>query len=349
MIQLYFRSSSLGQWEYCQMSFYMTYVLGWQSPANKKANLGSIVHKTLEILANFKLLTQEATQSSYVYTDKETGKYKFNKKNLYSEILIEELLSRSYEHYTKNTPEIDYINSDFKFCKQMVDTCLNDFDQQFDPRNQNIIAPEKSFNLDINEPWARVLYNGETKQLKIKGTMDLVTSPADGVIEYVDYKTGARKNWATEEEKTYAKLHDDIQLLLYYYALRKIYPEYKYIIMTIFYLRDGGPFSLCFDHTDETKFLKKLEEKFVEIKNCTQPKPINPWRNSFKCQKLCHFYKNKWPGTDKTMCHHAEDTIKTYGIDSATHQLSKPGFTVDFYSAPGEINKGDNHANTTKR
>jgi hypothetical protein len=329
------------------MQYFLTYNLGWQAPANKKANLGTITHKTLEVLANFKLLTQNnPKQTSYLYSDKEIGNFKFNKKTLFSKDLVEEILDRSYKYYTVNTPDIHYIPSDLVFCKKMVDACLDHNDGQFDPRNQHIVAPEKSFDLEISEPWARISYNNEVRQLRIKGTMDLIISPDPGVLEYVDYKTGQRKNWATDEEKTYAKLHDDIQLLLYYYAIRKLYPEYKHIIMSIFYLRDGGPFSLCFDDPDETKFLKKLEEKFVEIKNCSNPKPINKWRSGFKCEKLCHYYKTNWPGTDKTMCHHAEDTIKTYGIDNAIKKLSKPGFTIDFYSAPGAINKEENDANT---
>ena len=346
MITLYFRSSSLGNWDFCNMQYFITYNLGWQSPANKKANLGTIVHKTLEVLANFKLLTQQQKTKSYSYNDKEIGLFNFDLKTLKSQKLIDEILKRSYDYYVEHTPDIKYIPSDFKFCKDMVDACFTYSNGQFDPRNQNIVAPEKSFDLEINEPWARVLYNGEIRQLRIKGTMDLITSPEPDIIEYVDYKTGARKNWSTNEEKTYAKLHDDIQLLLYYYAIKKLYPEYKHAIMTIFFLRDGGPFSLCFDDDDQTKFLKMLEEKFIEIKNCTTPKPINKWRSGFKCEKLCHYYKTNWPGTDKTMCHHVEDTIKLYGIENAINKLSKPGFKIDFYSAPGAVNKGDQNADS---
>lgn len=485
MISLYFRSSSLGNWEFCQMQYYLVYNLGYQTPTQKKALLGTIVHKTLEILANFKLLAQQKDKKKYSYNDKETGPYTFTQSELLSEKLVDEILLRSYKYYTENTTYLTYAKADYKFCEDMVDACLYQYGSQFDPRTQNIVAPEQSFDLEINEPWARIEHGGEVKQLRIKGTMDLVTSPEEGVIEYVDYKglaldtpiysrngwttmgalkvgdiiydmhhratrvigksevknlpcykisflstkgeeehiicdnehlwimingevkvvtelksgdlipycgheykehwiildvveiqsvptqcisvdshtetflcgrnkipthnTGARKNWATDEEKTYAKLHDDIQLLLYFYALRKLYPNYKSIIMTIFFLRDGGPFSLCFDETDEKRFLKKLEEKFVEIKNCKDPKPIDKWRSSFKCQKICHFYKTKWPGTDKTMCHHAEETIKLYGIENATSQLRKPGFSVDFYSAPGALQKGDDNANSRKK
>ena len=84
--------------------------------------------------------------------------------------------------------------------------------------------------------------------------------------------------------------------------------------MTIFFLRDGGPFSLCFDESDNKKFLNKLKDKFLTIKQNTSPRPINQERSDFRCKKLCHFYKNNWPGTQQTMCHYVENQIKLYGI-----------------------------------
>lgn len=329
------------------MQYFITYGLGWQAPANKRANLGTITHKVLELLANFKLQIQNENKKSYSFEDSEVGKFNFTNKTLMSDELVEELLIRCFTHYTINTPDIEYQpQKDFDFCKDMVYNCLNHNNGQFDPRLMNILQPEKSFDMEISEPWAYMDYEGERKQLRIKGTMDLIVKSDSETLEYVDYKTGARKNWSTGEEKTYEKLHDDIQLLLYFYALRKLYPEYKHIIMTIFFLRDGGPFSLCFDEHDEKKFLDMLKAKFFEIKNCKYPKPVNKWRSLFKCKKLCHYYKTNWPGTDQTMCHHVEDQIKLYGIENAVSKLSKPGFKADFYSAPGAIQKGDDNANS---
>ena len=42
------------------------------------------------------------------------------------------------------------------------------------------------------------------------------------------------------EEKDYDKLTNDPQILLYYYAISKMFPEYAQSIMTIFYIKDGG-------------------------------------------------------------------------------------------------------------
>lgn len=336
MITLYFRSSSLGQWDYCQMSYFITYNLGWQQPANKKAQLGTIVHKVLECLAQCKQRLQYGEQPGMRIEDGELGTIKFTKYKLNTNKFVSDLLDQSYQYYTTSDKINNYdLNADYSFCKDMVDACLSYNNGQFDPRKTRIVAPERSFDIEIDEPWAAVEYNGEQRKLRIKGTMDLITEASPDTLEYVDYKTGKRVNWATGQEKTYDKLYDDIQLLLYYYAIRKLYPQYDYVIMTIFFLRDGGPFSLCYEKADEQKFLEKLKTKFLDIKNSSSPKPINAARSDFRCTRLCHYYKNKWPETDQPICNYVENQIKLYGIENTMKTCSKPGFALDYYSAPG--------------
>jgi hypothetical protein len=271
--------------------------------------------------------------------DKEVGDFSFTQKQLMTNKLVDEITLRSYNYYTSNTDTKYSDKKDYAFCENAVYSCLGHNDGQFDPRKQHIVAPEKKFDIEIREPWARIFYNNEVRYLSIKGTMDLIVQIDENTYEYVDYKTGQRKNWATDEVKTYEKLHDDVQLLLYYYALRKLYPD-KNVIMTIFYLRDGGPFSLCFDDHDETKFLKILEKKFVEIKNCVKPRPVSRNRTANQC-RYCFFSRNNWKDTDKTICQHVDDTVRVYGIENALSSLTKPGFKIDYYSAPGSVQKKD--------
>lgn len=338
MITLFFRSSSLSQWDYCQMSYFMTYNLGWQQPPNKKAQLGTVVHKTLECLAQCKQRLQYGEKPGMRIEDGELGTIKFTNKQLYSNKFVIKLLDMSYEYYTTSDTHNQYNEKyDYEFCRQMVDACLEYNNGQFDPRNSRIVAPEKSFILEIDEPWATFDYKGQQVRLSVKGTMDLITEVAPDTLEYVDYKTGRRLNWATGEEKTYDKLHDDIQLLLYYYAMSKLYPQYDHIIMTIFFLRDGGPFSLCFDVSDNDKFLAMLKKKFIEIQANNLPRPINANRSDFRCTKLCHFYKNNWPDTNQNMCQYVENHVKLYGIEQTMQNCSRPGFEIGFYKAPGSV------------
>jgi hypothetical protein len=149
------------------------------------------------------------------------------------------------------------------------------------------------------------------------------------------HNTGRRLDWATGEEKTYGKLCSDPQLLLYNYAISKLFPQYKQSIMSIFFIKDGGPFSMCFDKADEKKFLEMLKERFLDIKKNEKPQPISPNRESWKCTKLCHYCKNKWPETDQNMCIYIENSIKTKGMDQTIKDCTRSGFDIGFYSAPG--------------
>ena len=45
-------------------------------------------------------------------------------------------------------------------------------------------------------------------------------------------------NWATGEEKTQEKLEIDPQLMIYYYAVNKLYPEIDNCIVTIYFIND---------------------------------------------------------------------------------------------------------------
>ena len=339
MIVTYIRSSSYNNYEYCQMQYFITYVLGHRSISGKKAQLGTIVHKVMECLASCKKHLQDKERKSMSIVDDAIGKINFTPKSLYTKAFVCRLLKRSYEYYSDNCVH-SYTNADFKFCQKSVEDALSYNDGQFDPRNRKIVAAEPQFDIPIEQDWAKFKYkmpDGETVkgQLAIKGTIDLVTEVADGVIEVIDWKTGRRLNWATGEEKTYEKLIEDPQLLLYNYAISKLFPEYEQAIMSIFYIRDGGPFSMCFDNEDQEKFLGMLEKRFKQIKRNNFPRPISQNRSHFKCTKLCHFYKNKWPGTNQSMCEYIDDHLKALGEDETIEKCTRDGFNIGYYEAPG--------------
>lgn len=346
MFVTYFRSSSYNNFDYCQMQYFLTYVLGYRSVSGKKAQLGTIVHKVFEIAAGMKKMLQDnPDRKRMTFIDPEVAELKFTRTNLDPDHpkamdFLYKLLDISFEYYTSRDDH-EYKPADYKFCKKQVDDCVAWNDGQFDVRRRNVVAPEPHFDIVIDEPWAKYEYelpDGRKLegQLAIKGTIDLVTLCDDEeTIEIIDWKTGRRVNWATGEEKTYEYLQKDPQLLLYNYAMRKLFPQYKQSILSIFYIRDGGPFSMCYDESDEQKFLDMLRARFEEVKNNLRPMPISPERKSFKCTRLCDFYKKNWPGTDKPMCNHVEDYMKEHGHDKTVKDLTSEGFDLNYYQAPG--------------
>ena len=340
MIVTYIRSSSYNNYDYCQMQYFITYVLGHRSASGKKAQLGTIVHKVMECLSSCKKKLQDNPDKKSLYIkDDAVGKINFTPKSLFTQAFVGRVLAKSYEHYTSDC-EHKYTGADMKFCRETTDMGLAYNDGQFDPRTRDVVDAEPQFDILIDEPWAKFKYkgeNGETMegQLAIKGTIDLVTEVDDDTIEVIDWKTGRRLNWATGEKKTYEKLLDDPQLLLYNYAISKLYPNYKQAIVTIFFIKDGGPFSLCFDKSDQDKFLEMLKKRFKQIQRNDYPSLCSRNRTSFKCTKLCHFYKNDWPGTNISICEHVDEHLKAFGPDETIEKCKVEGFEIGHYEAPG--------------
>lgn len=340
MLCTYIRSSSYNQYDYCQMSYFITYNLGYNQLSGKRADIGTIVHKVMEILAKLKKEFQDNIKSNNLSINDDTVGEVCTTRNLFfKDSFVNKILDLSFDYYTNRSSHNIFTKKDKEECLKMCFAALQYNEGQFDPRYRKIIQAEPHFDIPIEEEWAKYEYNlngkAITGQLAIKGTIDLVTESSDGIIEAIDWKTGRRLDWATGQEKTYAKLTNDPQLLLYNYAISKLFPDYKQSIMTIFFIKDGGPFSMCFDKQDEHSFLDMLKNRFEEIKKNNTPKPISANRDNWKCTKLCHYYKNNWPGTDQNMCIHIENSIKSSGIDATIKNCTREGFDIGFYSAPG--------------
>lgn len=341
MLITYIRSSSYNNYAYCQMQYFITYVLGHQSVSGKKAELGTIVHKVMECLAGLKKADQDASSRTkkLKIQDDALKEVTCLRSELHSEDLIDRLLDASFKFYT-STSVHSWSMSDKQMCNDLIWKTLDFNKGQFDPRKRDILAPEPHFDIPIDEDWAKFDYklpDGKIVkgQLAIKGTIDLVTTIDKDTIEVIDWKTGRRLDWATGEEKTYEKLCSDPQLLLYNYAISKLFPEYKQAIMSIFFIKDGGPFSMCFDESDQKKFLKMLKKRFEEIQQNNAPKPISGDRSNWKCTKLCHFCKNDWPNTNENMCMYIENYLRKNGMDKTIADCSRKGFDIGFYEAPG--------------
>lgn len=330
----------------CEQQYFFDYVMGYRSPSNKKADKGTIVHKVLEILAFVKFTIQKGEQT---FEDDILGKI-----NAYNYDL-DDIIERVYQYYTSSFKHHQWTTTDFRDCRKWTYKAIEYADGMFDPRNREILYPEQRFDITIDKPWAEYEYklsNGETLKgkLAIKGTIDLITRPSPNTLEIVDWKTGRRLDWATGQEKTQEKLEKDPQLMIYYYAVQKLYPEIDNCIVTIFFINDGGPFSMSFDKSDLQKTEDLLRQKFHHIKQTKRPKLSKTW----KCTKLCHYGKNSFkdidhvmpileyrdgqicsPGDEMTMCEQVAHDIQLKGMKNVVDEYTMPGYNVGHYKAPG--------------
>lgn len=344
MIVSYFRSSSLQNVEFCESQYFLTYCLGLERKVGKKANLGTTCHKILEALALLKLNFQNNGNEpdfddTLTIIDGAIGKFCISVDALMNKATVDELIKRAYDYYSAKEPG-GFTKKDFVDIETWVYTVLFYNDGVFDPRKRTIIDAEPHFDITMEQDWAKYDYTvGEEHivgQLAIKGTIDLITKINDDTIEIVDWKTGQRKNWATGEEKTYEKLCQDPQLMLYYYAASKMYPWAKNIVLTIYFIKDGGPFTICFDTSTIQQMEGILEERFKYVQSVKMPKMVSERQTDFRCTKICDYYKNNWPGTQVNQCKFIHEKIKKHGIDYVQEHFQQEGHKLDFYSQPGE-------------
>ena len=91
MIVTYIRSSSYNGYDYCQMQYFLTYVLGYRSESGKKADLGTMTHKVMEVLAVLKKFQQDNPRKKYlIVEDDAVGKLRIHKDRLLTKELVEE-------------------------------------------------------------------------------------------------------------------------------------------------------------------------------------------------------------------------------------------------------------------
>ena len=380
MIIQYMRSSSYNNWDFCQMQYYLTYVLGYRYPSVQKAEQGTIVHKVLECLAVIKKELQQNPKTNKI-NDEQLGVIKFNPKNFVkssflkpSEIakvnlsrkakttyksactveqghmrrgvgIVEDIFERSFTYY-KDKSIHHWQPAHRRDCHNFTWMALDFKNGMLDPRLRTIVDAEPKFDIVIDRPWAKYEFttaegDKKTGNLAIKGTIDLITEVAPRILEIVDWKTGLRVDWGAKGRvmpvKTYEKLCEDPQLMLYYLAARHMYPDAEAIILSIFYVRDGGPFSLSFDDDTVSKMEGLLEQRFNEIRSCEQPKLLDPSQKHFKCAYLCPFSKNYFEGHEsKNMCHHADREIQLHGLEHVRKTYKKEGHSTEVYDAPGE-------------
>lgn len=143
------------------------------------------------------------------------------------------------------------------------------------------------------------------------------------------HNTGQRKNWGTDEVKDYDDFEKDPQLKIYNYAIQHLYPNAKSIMFTIFWIRDGGPFTVCFE-----KNLKDVEQMLEKRFNDVKAN-IMPFPNKGKRCNYCKFKKPSEQDPTQSMCDYIHNLVIQKGMDKVVKEHSNPGHNIDQYHSPG--------------
>lgn len=267
-------ASSINSYRNCSFYYFMHYILGMQSRAGKAALQGSIVHKTLELMARRTKRGKKEIDPmlflNYVWD-------KLIKKS--PEIEIRRVTTR----IDKSTGDFKEA-ADFKKCRLVLETILAD--PFYNPYNLKVVDVEKWFALEMpGDVWECSDKDGKLHQFTIRGFIDLVHEIDKDTIEIVDWKTGARKNFYTQQPIDELALTNEIQSRLYHLAAYFLYPQYENIFITFYYTGDG-PVTIALSHDDLAITISILHRFFTTIRDDTLIQRNKSW----KC-KMCSFYK----------------------------------------------------------
>jgi hypothetical protein len=323
----YTRSSMINTLDLCQNKFFIEYVLGHRGFTHFKAILGTCVHKCVEILAESKKSKQNQQER---FSDNELGEFDTNLIITASDDTLAHITRLSFDYFTtKPDHDFQFTNEHYNTVLKWFKKVLNCQNGRFNPLNNYIISTEEQFTIPIEEDWAK--FNNQYYTLS--GTIDMVIQSGNS-YECVDWKSGSIINWKTRTKKTYKDLMKDTQLNLYYYVLRKLYPD-KPLIMTIFYINDGEQFSLAMDERNEQLALNIIKESLDTIRNMTVPL-LKGNGVDFFCQKVCQFYKQPPDNTlGNNYCTCINNCIKKHGIDHVMNNYKQVGFDQNQYQTPG--------------
>lgn len=301
----------------CELKGYLDYVLGFGGLQSSLAmTKGSCIHKAFELLGRKQLAERNGLNCFF---EPELNKF-YNPKN----ITFETAINDSLVHYIIDKG--DLTTNEIPECKKWFYDTIEKY-PEYTPIKRKVKAVEQYFDIPLEFEWAKYEFWVEKEkiegQLAIRGSMDLILECENG-LEYSDFKTGGScKEWATGKTKTSESLKDDIQLMLYYYALRKTYPDIKHILMTLLFIRAGGPLTAYFDDSDIPRIENELKKRFERIKSIEKPKNIKKGMDSFKC-KWCAYSKERFNNPDnkynRTYCDFFERELTYLGMDKVTNK-----------------------------
>lgn len=295
-------ASAIGMYTNCPFSYFMNYILGMESKAGKAALQGSIVHQTFEWM--LKLKKRGKTNVDPMW-----------------------LLDRAWDEHTAASPEVAIRRvttridketgclkeaADFKKCRTALEVVCGN--QYYNPYNLDVVDSERWFALEMpGKEWECLDADGAMHQFAVRGYIDLVHEIDEDTIEIVDWKTGARKSFYTQEPVDENTLMREVQPRLYHLAAYFLYPKYKNILITFYYTNDVGPITIALSRDDVAMTIASLHRFFTTAKNDTLVRRSRSW----KC-KMCSFERSG-------MCHRVWSDLHTLGghyVKDKYHKLS---------------------------
>ena len=299
--------SSIETFDFCQVKYFLQYVLGYRDKPIKSAIIGIAVHEFAELIALCTLNAKNnklSTSSDYYFFSHET---------------IEKLDIEAIYKYVWLSTLPKYPNLTLADEKLFIKLC-NSLIKQFDIRNYNIVGIEKEFDIELKYDWA-ILENGSF--FRVKGILDLIIKHDNGIYEVIDYKTGKRHNFVTGKKLEYSDIQTDLQLSIYDLAFKQLYPGIK-SSYTLFYIKNKEFVTVSFPEKNLKRIESVLKRYKERIQKVNKLIPLSIDRASWKCQRLCGFSKSNEISQSSTCdCEFVQSSIKNSKLDWVQDNLKK--------------------------
>ena len=157
-----------------------------------------------------------------------------------------------------------------------IDTVLN---SSLSPLLLNVLEVETKWELETpREIWGEVTFSG---------IFDLVHEIDKDTIEVVDWKTGKCRDFVTMKDRDMYDLLLAVQPRMYHMAATYLFPKYRNILITFYYIEDCGQMTIPLCEKDVPLTLAALW-KFAQ-KLRAQDKPCR--NQGFHC-RMCGYSKN---------------------------------------------------------
>jgi hypothetical protein len=258
-------ASGYGTWEWCSWKYFLQYELGFEDISGAAAFMGTLGHKVLELLS--KAVVVNHPKDSKIWD-------------------VQHLWNICFNYYYLKEPVIAEQVEPSKL-KKVCEGIHNLLASHYSPIRDNTISAEVGFNFSLEEPDFKL--PDSDQYFSIRGRIDRVDKIDDETIEIIDYKTGSRVCWESEDrhKKGPEDLRKEIQPRMYHLAAKHLYPWAKNIIVTFIYIVDGGPVSVLFVDEDAEDTKEMIRKRFKTIQNSNNPNRSLGW----KCN-MCNFKKD---------------------------------------------------------
>lgn len=236
----------------CEMQYYIRYHLGIKGPSSAASSNGNVIHEVLQRYAqgdkNYtkNLLNSFSNIMPHHQIKAEAGAHKCHECPYMKPISDGETVKFFCSPENKDCDEVAVCPQiEFSKCLKMVKAVIED--ESLPINKDDIIGVEQPFEFYVGD-------------FKLKGIIDLLTRIDSKTLEVNDYKSGKASN-----AKNYKDAYEDIQLRIYYIAVRRIYPNYPNVLCTLNYLQKR-PVTVAFDDSiiePTINYVKKTRDEIL--------------------------------------------------------------------------------------